>query len=138
VRLPSWWNYETIGNAFNVLLVVSLLSAFGLAAVAAMPEEPQEYPGHRNVWADYEGLRDFDVRWTWYDTVAAHDFCNVVALDELHHAALKFLYTWHRGLLSDQQFLGAFGLPNSDYIEAAPCIIAQKAKRFMQPWTPNA
>jgi hypothetical protein len=121
---------------------VYLLCAFAVLALAlpiayaAWPEKPKEYPGHRNVWADYEHLKDYDVVWTWQDTIAAHDYCNVVTLEDLHPVSLKFLYVWHRGLLTDQQFLEFFGMPNSEYIDAAQCIVRQK--HIPNVWIPHA
>jgi hypothetical protein len=127
VRLPSWWNYETIGNAFNVLLVVSLLSAFGLAAVAAMPEEPQEYPGHRPHWgfqvSEEFAWEHYKEPLEWYEVVEAMQSCLGITLDEMHPESFKALNWWFKGMINFNGLKYYIGLPNSDYIDAPMCMM---------------
>jgi hypothetical protein len=120
------------------LAVIVLLLVTDAASDGAWRKAPQEYPGHKNTkeYAVFAPFIPSHEPWTWYDTVGAHNYCNIVYLDELHPTALSFLYMWHRGLLSDEQFMAAFGLPNSDYISAAACIVKQK--HMPREWTPHA
>jgi hypothetical protein len=74
--------------------------------------------------------------WSWYDTVRAHDYCNVVILPDLHPFSLKVLYLWHRGLLGDPSLRQLFHMPNSDYLGAADCII--RTKNTPRRWVPRA
>jgi hypothetical protein len=111
-------------------------AALLLAACSAAPAvAPREYPGHRNAFANYFNLRTQEP-WTWYRTVRAHDYCNVVILPDLHPFSLKVLYVWHRGLIGDDGLRQLFHMPNSDYLGAADCIIRQRSEP--RPWVPRA
>lgn len=60
---------------------------------------------------------------TWATVVSAFHSCSPVPLDELHPAALRFLCLWFRGMLDDIGFMIRFGLPDSDLIPVASCLV---------------
>jgi hypothetical protein len=69
------------------------------------------------------GSSAFDSWQSWHDVVDAFQTCSHLAIDKLHPKSPEFLARWSLGLLTDDQFLTVFHLPNSDYIPVGACII---------------
>ena len=59
----------------------------------------------------------------WNEVMHAFQFCHGGDLAALHPVSLKVLALWSRDLLSVQDFIRLFGLPDSSNIGIGECMV---------------